>query len=107
MQRRKFSREFRLEAVKLIKERRVAVAQAARDIDVAENVRASQAVPRSVVGARRWTSSTLRGSTTRRAASKPRSDLGPSPRPGRQRSRAMMGQDPSYRCGTCRQALVG
>ena len=38
MQRRKFSREFKLEAVKLIKERGVAVAQAARDIDVAESV---------------------------------------------------------------------
>ncbi|QCI65138.1 IS3 family transposase [Phreatobacter stygius] len=38
MQRRKFSREFKLEAVKLIKERGVAVAQAARDLDVHENV---------------------------------------------------------------------
>jgi transposase len=38
MQRRIFSREFKLEAVKLIKERGVAVAQAARDIDVAESV---------------------------------------------------------------------
>lgn len=31
MQRRKFSREFKLEAVRLIKDRGVAVAQAARD----------------------------------------------------------------------------
>jgi transposase len=38
MKRRIFSREFKLEAVKLIKERGVAVAQAARDIDVAESV---------------------------------------------------------------------
>ena len=38
MQRRVFSREFKLEAVKLIKERGVAVAQAARDLDVAESV---------------------------------------------------------------------
>jgi transposase len=37
MQRRIFSRELKLEAVKLIKERGVAVAQAARDIDVAES----------------------------------------------------------------------
>ena len=38
MQRRKFSREFKLEAVKLIKERGVSVAQVVRDIDVAESV---------------------------------------------------------------------
>ena len=38
MQRRKFSREFKLEAVKLIEERGVTVAQAARDIDAAESV---------------------------------------------------------------------
>lgn len=35
MQRRKFGREFKFEAVKLIKERGVSVAQASRDIDVA------------------------------------------------------------------------
>ena len=35
---RKFSREFKLEAVKLVKERGVSVAQAARDLDVHENV---------------------------------------------------------------------
>jgi transposase len=34
MQRRKFSREFKLEAVNLIRERGVTVAQAARDLDV-------------------------------------------------------------------------
>lgn len=33
MQRRKFSREFKLEAVRLVKDRGVAVAQAARDLD--------------------------------------------------------------------------
>jgi transposase-like protein len=33
MQRRKFSREYKLEAVKLVNERGVAVAQAARDLD--------------------------------------------------------------------------
>ena len=38
MQRRIFSREYKLEAVKLVKERGVAVAQAARDRDVHENV---------------------------------------------------------------------
>lgn len=38
MQTRKFSREFKLEAVRLVKGRGVAVAQAARDLDVHENV---------------------------------------------------------------------
>lgn len=38
MRRRKFSREFKLEAVRLIKDRGVAVAQAARDLDLHENV---------------------------------------------------------------------
>ena len=38
MQRRKFSREFKLEAVRLVKERGVTVAQAARDVDLHENV---------------------------------------------------------------------
>jgi transposase len=38
MQRRKFSREFKLEAVRLVKDRGVAVAQAARDLDLHENV---------------------------------------------------------------------
>ena len=36
--RRKFSREFKLEAVKLVKERGVSVRQAAKDLDVHENV---------------------------------------------------------------------
>ena len=36
--RRKFSREFKLEAVKQVTERGVAVAQAAKDLDVHENV---------------------------------------------------------------------
>ena len=36
--RRQFSREFKLEAVRLVKERGVSVAQAARDLDVHENV---------------------------------------------------------------------
>ena len=36
--RRQFSREFKLEAVKLIKERGVSAVQAARDLDVHENV---------------------------------------------------------------------
>lgn len=39
MQRRKFSREFKLEAVKLVRERGVSVSQAARDLDRHENVR--------------------------------------------------------------------
>ena len=38
MERRKFSREFKLEAVKLVVERGVSVAQASRDLDVHENV---------------------------------------------------------------------
>ena len=38
MQRRKFSREFKLEAVRLVRERGVTVAQTARDLDVHENV---------------------------------------------------------------------
>ena len=38
MQRRKFGREFKVEAVRLIRERGVAVAQAARDLDLHENV---------------------------------------------------------------------
>lgn len=38
MERRKFSREFKLEAVKLVRERGVTVAQAARDLDVHTNV---------------------------------------------------------------------
>ncbi|MCR6673115.1 IS3 family transposase [Devosia ginsengisoli] len=38
MERRKFSREFKLEAVKLVRERGVAVAQAARDLDLHVNV---------------------------------------------------------------------
>ena len=36
--RRQFSREYKLEAVKLVKERGVSVLQAARDLDVHENV---------------------------------------------------------------------
>ena len=39
MQRRIFSREYKLEAVKLVRERGVIVAQAARDLDVPEDVR--------------------------------------------------------------------
>jgi transposase len=38
MQRRKFGREFKIEAVRLIKDRGVSVAQASRDLDVHENV---------------------------------------------------------------------
>ena len=38
MTRRKFSREFKIEAVKLVTDRGVSVAQAARDLDVAESV---------------------------------------------------------------------
>ena len=52
MQRRKFSREFKLEAVKLVRDRGVTVAQAARDLDLHENVlrkwvREAEADPRS------------------------------------------------------------
>lgn len=38
MQRRKFAREFKLEGVRMVRDRGVAVAQAARDLDVHENV---------------------------------------------------------------------
>ena len=38
MQRRKVSRKFKLEAVKLVTDRGIGVAQAARDLDVAESV---------------------------------------------------------------------
>lgn len=38
MQRRRFSREFKIEAVKLVRERGVSVAQAGRDLDIHENV---------------------------------------------------------------------
>ncbi|SMO65776.1 Transposase [Paracoccus laeviglucosivorans] len=38
MTRRKFSREFKVEAVRLVTDRGVAVAQAARDFDIAESV---------------------------------------------------------------------
>ena len=37
MQRRKFSREYKIEAVRLARERGVSMAQASRDIDVREN----------------------------------------------------------------------
>ena len=38
MQRRTFSREYKLEAVNLVRERGVKIAQAARDLDIHENV---------------------------------------------------------------------
>ena len=38
MQRRKFSREFKFEAIRLVRERGVSVAQAARDLDLHANV---------------------------------------------------------------------
>ena len=38
MQRRRFSREVKFEVVRLVKDRGAAVAQAARDLDVHENV---------------------------------------------------------------------
>jgi transposase len=38
MVRRQFSREFKMEAVRLVKERGVSVFQASRDLDVGENV---------------------------------------------------------------------
>ena len=38
MGRRRFGREFKVEAVRLVKDRGVSVAQAARDLDVHENV---------------------------------------------------------------------
>ena len=38
MERRKFSREFKIEAIRLVRERGVSVAQASREIDVHENI---------------------------------------------------------------------
>ena len=38
MRRRKFSREFKVEAVRLVRDRGVSAAQAARDLDIHENV---------------------------------------------------------------------
>ena len=38
MERKRYAREFKLEAVRLVKERGVSVAQAARDLDLHENV---------------------------------------------------------------------
>ena len=38
MQRRKFSREYKIEAIKLVRERGVSVAQAGRDLGIHENV---------------------------------------------------------------------
>jgi transposase len=38
MERRKYSREFKLEAVNLVRERGVAIVQAARDLDLNHNV---------------------------------------------------------------------
>lgn len=38
MKRRSFTREFKVEAVRLIRDRGVSIAQAARDLDVHENV---------------------------------------------------------------------
>ena len=38
MGRRQFSREFKLEAVRLVKDRGVSVAQASRDLDIGENI---------------------------------------------------------------------
>jgi transposase len=37
MRRRQFGREFKIEAVRLIKDRGVSVAQASRDLDIHEN----------------------------------------------------------------------
>src|SRR3954471_16017364 len=38
LQRRKFSREYKIEAIKLVRERGVSVAQAGRDLGIHENV---------------------------------------------------------------------
>lgn len=38
MERRSFSREFKVEAIRLVRERGVSVAQAARELDVHENL---------------------------------------------------------------------
>ena len=43
MERRRFAREFKLEAVKLVRERGISVKQAAHDLNVHENVLRSAA----------------------------------------------------------------
>jgi transposase len=68
MQRRKVSREFKIEAVKLVRERGVSVAQASRDLDVHENV------------LRKW----VKGSMSRSRRSTATRD-GPGSRPVRRR----------------------
>lgn len=92
MQRRIFSREYKLEAVKLVRERGVTVAQAARDIDVHENVLRkwvreygddpSQSFPGKGVGTRAVRNRTLRANGMRTYATRwspvgRRSDLNP------------------------------
>jgi transposase len=70
MQRRKFSREFKLEAV-LVKDRGVAVAQAARDLDVHENVLrkwGARAIGRSAVRLSRAWAGEARAAGDRSAA---------------------------------------
>ena len=50
MERRKLSREFKLEAVKLVRDRGVTAAQASRDLDVHANVlRKGECHPRVLV----------------------------------------------------------
>ena len=68
MQRRKFSRECKLEAVRLVKERGVAVTQAARDLDVHENV-LRKATSNVVSAARGSGPIVARSQATERAAS--------------------------------------
>ena len=55
MQRRKFSREFKLEAVKLVRERGVSVSQAARDLDLHENVLRKWVREQAADAAASWT----------------------------------------------------
>jgi transposase len=67
MGRRSFSREFKLEAIKLVRERGVAVAQASRDLEVHENVlrkwiRDWEADPQQAVSVNRYVNYSLSAS---------------------------------------------
>ena len=65
MERRKFTREFKLEAVRLIKERGVSYAQASRDLSIREFGSKNSARQPNIVGTRGTTPSRYAVSTRR------------------------------------------
>src|SRR5262249_39075541 len=86
MERRRFTREFKVEAVKLVRERGVAVRQAARDLIVQESVPARERAIRGAarVGAtpaRAWAAPGGRGAAARRRRSDRAGPLFGGPRP--------------------------